>query len=676
MAAGPSMSCNCSLSHLLRRSIDLIDPGRATSGTDDGDNNNNNNITTAKAKEVEKGDDTPTSKCTSTTKVHKKKKVAFSTSCAPPNKLISASDILQAYELLMHAVSIFSSPLLASSTDTTTTTTLGNDDDKDSDFNNINASMSWEEINVIVDIYRALIVTSNLLLEFLPTANDKATDINNDDDHTLNNVLSTANTQQQQCCPMQCTNNDNSSVIPSLTPTIEKDILSTPQRCILLLQSLERICAVKAISQRHLNTKLPLLLHPTLINEGGDDVHDYDRSISDLYANYDWHDDGFLPHPFTFNGNDKACNNNNNNILQECCYRPQYHTDPPSSKHERSAYTRPWILGDRIVSLCLDDYRYVGGQNYEQSNFHNDTEWAEERETGFYSTDNIISGEDLSDANQNPSNSESANIEEDEHIPLNISPTELNDEEGCLFDIMLSADQKSANGNPINHPTSKKQVRRNAKERKKRKRQKSKRTQQQLQQQQDDATNNNASQTASQHVHAKEGFLLLVLDDKPSSILQHLHTQSDKSNQSIDKPKSIRVYAKLHPSGWLSIADSSVRWSSMEQQQLQPLSYRTRYFDLFVTTQTKCQPCIPDGNSTFQFELIGAQLLGASSLSSCDQSPPDTTFNNNKVDLLFSIDEGTGGDFMDGFEWVNAFTGAANANSLLDNIRVEWSSKE
>ena len=668
------MSCNCSLSHLLKRSIDLIDSGRA-SCTDDGDINNNN-ITTAKAKEIEKGD-TPTSKCTSTTKVHKKKKVSFNASCAPPNKLISASDSLQAYELLMHAVSIFSSPLLASSSPLLSSSTLDNDDDKDSEFNNINASISWEEINVIVDIYRALIVTSNLLLEFLPTSDDKATDNDDDDDHTLINVLSTANTQQQQCCPMQCTNNDDSTaIIPSLTPTIEKDILSTTRRCILLLQSLERICAVKAISQRHHNKKLPLLLHPTLINEGGDDIHDYDRSISDLYANYDWHDDGFLPHPFTFNCNDDDKSSNNNNILQECCYHPQYHTDPPSSKHERSAYTRPWILGDRIVSLCLDDYRYVGGQDYEQSNFHNDTEWAEEGETRVYSTDNIINGEDLSDANHNPSNSESANIEEDEPISLlNISPTELNDEEGCLFDIMLSADQKSANGNPINHPTSKKQVRRNAKERKKRKRQKSKRTQQQLQQQQDDAANNNASQTASQHVHAKEGFLLLVLDDKSNSILQHLNTQSDDRNQSIDKPKSIRVYAKLHPSGWLSIADSSVRWSSMEQQQLQPLSYRTRYFDLFVTTRTKCQPCIPDGKSTFQFELIGAQLLGTSSLSPC-QSPPDTTFNNNKVDLLLSIDEGTGGDFMDGFEWINAFTGAANANSLLDNIRVEWSPKE
>ena len=677
-------TCGCSLSNLLQRAIDLIDPGRASPA----DNDDGRTAATVvsvvvhpasneiidgsireerdNTKDEDGGQATTLSSTAATTPPTKqehveKKKVLFSSSCAPPKKLICASDAILAYKILMHAASFSSSspPVIS-------------DDNLNihvSDYqcmNDINPYTSWDILSIMADIYRALIVTSNLLLELLPAKDYTDNLTRSKDDDTFSNaqkdiISSLTNNTKQKCPLQQCCSMDNtpSDYIPSLSSTIHKDILSTSRRSILLLQCLERICAVKAISQRHdnnpsqSNNDYLIPLHPALAHKGGDDIHDYDRSISDLMHNYDWHDDGFLPLPFAHthtsddivgNGEEKEKDGDNqknqqsnnqlppSNILHECCYRPQYPNDPPSSQFEMIAWTRDWNFGERIVSLCLDDYQYFDVDDYDDGS--DDSQQQDDPRN--VQTNDDDSSEML--------NADESDIKEEETISLNISPAEFEEEEGCLIDIMLAGQSPSTLrcDSDKSSKKKKKQKRLNAKERKKRKRQK-KRHVQQLEQQE------HAHQNIGQHIQAKEGFLLIVLsDDKSNSIFQHIH----------DSTKTIRVYARLHPSGLLSIEDCSVRWvnenKSMQQPQ-EPLPSRVRYYDFFITKRTKCQPCIPEGASSqlFHFQLYNIHFLGASTIC---QSKTIITPHENGVDLLFSIDEGSGGDFIDGFDWVNEFS--------------------
>mmetsp|Transcript_14588 Transcript_14588/g.31739 ORF Transcript_14588/g.31739 Transcript_14588/m.31739 type:complete len:712 (+) Transcript_14588:46-2181(+) len=688
MAMATEPMCDCRLSHLLKRSIGLIDPYRSSGNSDNATATDSPSATSAAqtrpAVAVESESKSVDGSRKSTAALETcEKKVRFSESCSPPRKLISACDAIQAYDLLMHAASIISSSPL------------------------INASTSWERLTHITDIYRALIVTSCLLLELLPQDlpsknNDAINNDNTQHDHTIQPTT----TKSQQKCPLQCI--DDPPCIPSLSPAIEKQILSTSRRCILLLQALEKICAAKTIAQRHSNSHVQTIAAITApvsasIYEGGDDIHDYDRSTSDFISNYDWHDDGFLPLPFSsIDGeNDKAVSakpeycsddykiNQNrhsskpSNILEECCYRPQHPTDPPSSKHEKNAWTRDWICGERIVSLRLEDYQYYDQRDSQKDN-NSDVERVDGGEMD--RTNNEIADNETSDVihdltaesnyltHTNEVNS-SEMLDEDDieegHVSLNISPEVLAEEEECLLNMVLAG-----GGSSSNHSRSSRLF--NARERRKRKRQKKKHA---MYSEKQDTTNNPTSHI--NQIHAKEGFLLLVCEDIPHSILQYLKNH-DESNQhqSSGKTKTIRIFARLHPSGWLSIEDRSIRHrdcnQDIEELSQQPLTPRTRYLDLFIGLETKCQPCVPEGTSSFHFRLNCISLLGASSLSQSFDNNDNgnhckcqTSLNNTSVDLLFGVDEGTGGDFMDGFDWVNTLSGASTASSLPENIRSE-----
>jgi len=648
----------CSLSHLLKRSIDLIDPGRhhQSSTVESG-----GTATTTTTDTTQNQNDAPST----ANHNNNNKTVSFSSSCAPPNKLISVNDVKQAYDLLLHATSMSissSSPPLTSDGNIQHNNTI------------VNEHSSWNDLSILADIYRALIVASNLLLELLPHDDSSSS---SDTNNTTQDEQSTKQ-QQQSSCPLQCLNNDDDHIL-SLTQATIKDILSTIRRSILLLQLLEHVCAIKSISQRRRYNNSSN--GKDLQYEGsGDDIHDYDRSMKDLISNYDWHDDGYLPQPFTHydivdnvgttatNGNDKK-DVQSSNILLECCYRPTYPSDPPSSKHERNAYTRDWIRGDRIVSLCIDDYQYFDDDGSSMKEVVNNDIGVED-DSFSNTTDNL----DLNDQADDTDNS----AEEEHGISLNLSKAEFEEEEGYLIDIMLADNVQQQNKST---QRSKAQVKRIAKERKKRKRQnKNKRKQdarcQQLEEQLDvtsDASTVMTNQVKPQS-HTREGFLLLICEDKPLNILQHIQNKTSPCNNDNNRrTKSIRIYVTLHPSGLLTIEDCSIRKKEKEVEEEGPLISRTRYLDLFIGTQTKCQPCIPDGTSSFKFQLSNIHLLGASTTSSPSSQSTTSTSLNEQINIMLSVDEGTGGNFMDGFEWVNTISGAANTkSSLIESIESEW----
>ena len=106
---------------------------------------------------------------------------------------------------------------------------------------------------------------------------------------------------------------------------------------------------------------------------------------------------------------------------------------------------------------------------------------------------------------------------------------------------------------------------------------------------------------------------------------------------------------------------------------------------MFIGSKTKCEPCLlaaATGSGTmssFHFRLDRVNLLGASSLRQISTSQTTSNNENEKrlVDLFFGVDEGTGGEFVDGFDWVNALTGAASvAKSLQESIQSEFCSEE
>ena len=247
----------------------------------------------------------------------KKKKVQFNDSSFEKRRKISVHDSIRAYDLLLHIIRIqpldLSDELLYEKT-------------------------SWNSLQLYADTYRALIVTSCLLLEMLPTEN------NHDD----------FNTTWPRCSPTcPILSPAPSSSIPVLSSSIIQLMLSTSRRCIFILKYLERICAAKSMVDHH-KTSGSILFYI-----GGDDIEDYDRCTNDLHTNYDWHDDGFLPMPGSYKSTDQGTS-----LIHECCYRPHNLSVQPSSHYEKSASTKEWIRGERLISFSVEDYDYYEDMAY------------------------------------------------------------------------------------------------------------------------------------------------------------------------------------------------------------------------------------------------------------------------------------------------------------------------
>lgn len=612
--AAPSATCSCSPIDLLIRSIDLIEPPRSSSSVG--------------------GDEKPDGKKCSADQADgniappaaSKKGVRFDPSCLPPKKRISVDDAARSYEMLVHAASIAStSPLSSSESDG-----LGT----------IDAYTGWDELNIAADIYRALLVASCLLLEL--ASPDPSSDA--DDWPIRTDTERSITSNDASTCPLQCTGDSDEPMSTSFFTSTEEDILSTARRCILRLQSLERICAAKAIAQSHRSDPM----HLASFYEGGDEIHDYERPIPDLHANYDWHDDGFLPTPFahiiTTADDNGDVTFQRTKFLSECCYRPEYPNDPPSSRYEKSAWTRDLIRGDRVVSLRLMDYQDECDQqginatelacmgNREMNTTRNDT------------TDN---------GTEHFSNE--GNDEPSAHgVSLDISPSELAKEEDYLIDIMLASEASmgTASASASKRPGITKT------KRKKKKRNKTKKKEEQ------NTADDNRSQ-GGQSVQAKEGFLL-VCNGIKCSTHTFLGAHDEASVHDGHGESGVRVFVTLHPSGRLSIEDRSIRsWPFNDIIETEPLSPRPRYFDFLVDTKTRCQACVPStASSGFQFQVSCIQFLGCSTIGN-DCKPNGVATFTERVDLFFSVDEGSGGDFIDGFEWVNALS------AFTDKLLIE-----
>jgi hypothetical protein len=521
-------------------------------------------------------------------------------------------------------------------------------------------------------------------------------------------------------------------------------------------------------------------------NNGGDDIHDYDRSYSDLISNYDWHDDGFLLLPLCSSNScsstnyfhfptcdddnvntncidkEEECtskssslfvpsiNNNNSNILYDCFYKVKYTSDPPSSKYERYAYTRDWVRDERVISLNIEDYNdeheysndYHDDNNNHHDNHPNDNDEYDNHVIGDYEQlcseevgqiDNMMNDEEVDTSetssetiNENNNN----NDDDDNNVSLFICPKILAQEEAVLLNVMLHNDDTTTNYyySGVYHNPSLNRAR-SMKERKKKKRKqqletrRSKKARLVADAATSATTNTTSDDTVTANnpiintrVCAKEGFLLLVHDDYDNN-------SSSSSSSTSTTRRSTRVHVRLHPSGWLIVEDRSIRnshtfyYDRNEHQQQQELRQnncnssgckslprRLRYRDYYIDpATTTCTPCIQNGETIFHFHLKDVIFLGAggataTAVSPCasfslvqQQSHPlhDTERNDiaenktilddgvnvvttnisstiipTRTTLVFKIDEGTGGDFMDGYEWVNCISSHCNSLRL------------
>jgi hypothetical protein len=122
---------------------------------------------------------------------------------------------------------------------------------------------------------------------------------------------------------------------------------------------------------------------------------------------------------------------------------------------------------------------------------------------------------------------------------------------------------------------------------------------------------------------------------------------------------------KLHPSGWLSVEDRSISplGSSNAEVANSKLLHRIRYRDYFVMRSSKCEPWTADGVMSFHFCVDAVLNLGASALGECNGKSNDGAVNNDN--LLFAVDEATGGSLLDGFEWVSAITEIITSSNAL-----------
>ena len=301
-------SCGCLASALFKRAMDLIDPPRWSTVTNNHDSSrDDDNIKDVLHQEM----------CDDENSTVQRVKFDESTCFAP--RTVTAADAIQAYDLLIRAASMSSSLLREDLT-----------------------QMAWKKLQNIADIYRALLVATCLLLELL---------LSKEISESASQIIDAS---KEQTC--QQTKNKNSPLmqtaidhIPAYSPTIEQGLLSTARRAILLLQALERICTAKSVaenSSRGASTNL--------FSAGGDDIHDYDRSETDFVSNYDWHDDGYLPLTAL----------QDSSVLRECCYLRKQQ-DPPCSKFERNAWTRYWVRDERLVSMNFQDY--INGVQYDDT---------------------------------------------------------------------------------------------------------------------------------------------------------------------------------------------------------------------------------------------------------------------------------------------------------------------
>eukprot|EP00970_Alexandrium_tamarense_P002817 scaffold391_cov189-Alexandrium_tamarense.AAC.8 len=508
---------------------------------------------------------------------------------------------------------------------------------------------AWEILQQSADVCRALIITCCLLLEILPDAATSllcdATDSNTD----TSNQLQWEHLSKD--CPLLCTNS-----IPPYSPTVEKQILSSARRSILLLQSLEKVCAAKTIAKRHSASDG---LSTASFYTGDDDIHDYDRSIADLYSNYDWHDDGFLPRPCSYCSGVANTSDGKTGVessmLHYCCYLPCRYSDPPSSMFERNAWTRDCIRGDRLISLSLEDYAYHenSGRNVacDVDAEYLRAPWMQIMECD--DDDEIDEAErELNDVNitsfrYNENETQHLHDDEEEENPFfSLSPVALAKEEASLLDIMVpsqaSTPSQLANGTSSHDKT-------NTRRLKRRRRNKKQSHNQQHGNKQWSGGDCGLNKEKSA-IYTKEGFLLLV---------HHGNVQ--------------RVYARLHPSGWLSVEDRSIRdknaGEAAELNTLQPLVHRTRYWDYFIQPDTSCNAWTPNGANSFHFRLNKVILLGSSSLKPGEEE--SVNHQTSTVDLLFGVDGVTGGTIMDGFEWVCALSGAASSYSELYTLLAQ-----
>ena len=653
------------------------------------------------------------------------------------------------------------------------------------------------------DVHRALLVVSCLLLELLPpppSTTSSSPDASNgdcvrardgtsdgaDDDDTRpggrgRRDVDPVFPSPPISCPLMTTawcrrhrdddgdDDDDDArsttmVRASSPASIVRELLIACRTCIRNLRTLERACAARAIrstarghratsASNTTKTAASTSCGPSVAKilpphrEGGDDIHDYDRHMSDLSDNYEWHDDGFLPPPsssFFHDDNDiddgggprrsstssswcVDANHHISRILRDCFLRRRHTTDPPSSKFERCAHTRDWIRDERLISLNLEDYasypRYV-------RDIGDNVRLCEEGIRDGISSEDATNDEDgcRNDNGKNSDDSDDGKEEGGDGISLNIASDALAMEEQLLLDVMLADGVVASSSLPrlvhasdalSGHCTgyyhefdgmnasldgSRRRVD-SVKEKRKKKRQR-KLAARRLRR----AAGNDAevridrTSRAQQPPAAREGFLQLVYEDEESmghEIHQHLFHDGSKV-------ESIRIYARLHPSGWLVVEDRSIRrreefrcndcdhddvdedlstnkryrqqrdQQRQRQRQLhhlgaQPLPPRIRFLHFYIDPCTSCSPWMREGATSFHFRLNDILFLGASSLYNQPFDIGTENNNNNSINrnnnisngastssiverahLLFGIDEGTGGEFVDGFEWVNS----------------------
>ena len=683
---------------------------------------------------------------------------------------ITPGDAIHAYGLLMRASSIVardSSSSSSSSSSFSSSPPTGDDENGGRRGGGIAINVddvvgasaaSWEDLNVAADVHRALLVASCLLLELLLPTTSGPSDIDDDDDDDDDDdnpddynsddarwerPVREESAKKRGALPRDDFVDDDNAppssspcVVPALSPAIEGEILSACRLCIRRLRALERVCAVKAIAARRRRAPDAASSPSSFLRGGGgDDVHDYDRPSADAARDYDWHDDGFLPPPLSCYHADEGTRQSSSwegspsptyDILRDCFHRPQRPTDPPSSKFERSAWTRDWIRNERVVSLDLEDYRCREHEVVDDYDVGDYERLCAEEEACRCET---MADDDDDDDDDDERSDDDEGAGENNDVSLNISSAELAEEEGFLLDVMLAGGggavssasrsvHPSSSGyysgchydpNASSAPFGGKRVG-SVKETRKKKRQR-KLAARRARLAGDDAARIDRTPPRPpkrSFFTAREGFLLLLHEEDSMSNggLEIIRRLSDDAAASArdQKVEAVRVYARLHPSGWLSVEDRSIRrrgdfsgdrdedhdkHESTNEQQRQrlrqltrPLSPRARYLDFYIDPGTTCSPWVREGMTSFHFRLHDVLFLGASSLNnrSFDIGSVDDKNNNaandvatssiaERAHLLFGIDEGTGGDFADGFEWVNCMTGvefpANNSSSVM-----------
>ena len=477
--------CNCDAGDLLKHAINLIDPPLYS--VDD----STIPVRTAKGSELNVGNaisehspicNTVENQSHDDLKVTtKKKKVQFNEPSCNERKKISVKDAIRAYEYLSHAIDIESGDFCDET---------------------IPALISWSKFQHRADSFRALLVTCNLLLEMLP----------DDHDTDTNNHVS-FDDKCGMICPKLAINQLSSHY---LTQATIKQLLSSSRRCILSLKYIERMCAAKAITERHTGSVKTFYT-------GGDDIEDYDRCTNDLHMDYDWHDDGYLPEPALYSDN-TTTNTAGTSLLHECCYRPHTLSVQPSSRYEKSASTKKLVRGERLISMSLDEYgyqeRYTSEQTNEKDYLTNDS--------NCWSASGLDENQDESITKRNIDRTTESPIQDKEDAPFfTLSPSALAKEEQHLLDIMVSC-------NPTNLMDAA-----SSKPKKKKRKQK----QSQMQMLQPDSASYN-SHTNNPYFDWKEGYLLFGHNDHALPITR-------------------KVYAKVRVS---PIVHFSLSWQCFQQR--------------------------------------------------------------------------------------------------------------